>query len=93
MYSEKTAPEEILVDQNVDWHRVCTVAYECRVTCNLCQRHYEITHPEDVKKDNFGKWKHLGFHNTPYHVRFDDKGEIELEKCAPGASGNDIFDV
>ena len=51
----------------------------------------KLSHPDDVKKDNFGKWKHSGSHQTPYHVSFGKDGEIDLEKCAHGASGDDVF--
>ena len=40
-----------------------------------------LDHPDDVKKDNFGKWKHSGSHQTPYRVSFGAKGEVvDLEK-------------
>ena len=51
----------------------------------------KLKHPDDVKKDSFGKWKHLGSHKTPYRVTFDEDGEIELMKCAPGVSGDNTF--
>lgn len=51
----------------------------------------KLSNADDVKKDNFGKWKHLGSHQSLYHVKFGEDGEIDLEKCAPGASGDDIY--
>ena len=33
----------------------------------------------------------LESHKTPYRVTFDKDGEIELMKCAPGVSGDNIF--
>ena len=50
-----------------------------------------LQHADDVKKDNFGKWVHSGSHKTQYHVNFDENGKVHLEKCCPGASGEDIY--
>jgi len=36
-------------------------------------------------------WNIQMMFQTPYHVQFNEDGEVELEKCAPGASGDNVF--
>ena len=51
----------------------------------------KLDHPDDVKKDNFGKWEHSGSHPEVFRCSFDDQGSVSIEKCAPGASGNNVY--
>ena len=50
----------------------------------------KLAHPDDVKQDSFGIWKHSGSHTQLFKVYVDDDGEVDVEKCAPGASGDNI---
>ena len=50
----------------------------------------KLADPEDVKNDNFGSWSHSGSHPTTYKVHVNKDGYVNVEKCAPGASGADV---
>ena len=50
-----------------------------------------LGHPDDIKKDSFGKWNHSGSHTVPFHTKILDDGYIELEKCAAGVSGDNVY--
>jgi len=90
-YSEEQLLK-ILLDPKVDPHRICTLwPVDITSSATFLIDITKLKHPDDVKKDNFGKWKHSGSHQTPYHVQFNEDGEVELEKCAPGASGDNVF--
>lgn len=51
----------------------------------------KLQHPDDVKNDAFGKWEHLGSHNTLFRTWKNDDGDFQAEKCSPGASGQNVF--
>ena len=45
----------------------------------------KLHHPDDAKKDNFGRWEHVGSHTTLFKVQ--QSGDVmEIEKCASEAS-------
>lgn len=64
--------------------------------CETNQYHQDIIdisqleHPDDVKNDNFGTWKHSGSHPQLYQVQVEDDGNLHVEKCAPGATGENV---
>ena len=47
-----------------------------------------LKHPDDVRKDFFGKWIHSGSHPFTFKATIQKDGDVNVEKCAPGASGN-----
>ncbi len=47
----------------------------------------KLKHPDDVRKDFFGKWNHSGSHPVPFKTNITDD-HVRVERCAPGASGN-----
>ena len=49
----------------------------------------KLKHPDDVKNDNFGTWKHSGSHPQVYRVQVEDDGS-RVEKYAPGATGDNV---
>ncbi len=51
-------------------------------------------HPDGVKNDNFGTWKHSGSHPQTYRVQVEgEDGYVHFEKCAPGTTGDDAVDL
>ena len=50
-----------------------------------------LGHPDDIKKDSFGKWTYSGSHIVSFHASFFKDGYIDVEKCAPGASGSNVY--
>ena len=47
----------------------------------------KLAHPDDVKSDNFGVWTHSGSHQQLFKVHVDMDGYVQVQKCAPGATG------
>ena len=81
-YSEETILN-ILLDPNLDQSRICSVwPVNVKSSSTFVIDISKLSHPDDVKKDNFGKWKHSGSHQTPYHITFRKDSEIDLEKYA-----------
>jgi len=37
------------------------------------------------------RWEHSGSHILPFHTHVREDGFTETEKCAPGATGSDVF--
>ena len=50
-----------------------------------------LAHPEDVKKDDFGKWDYKGSHPVAFHVCFRNDGSICIERCQNEERQGDIF--
>ena len=51
----------------------------------------KLKHPDDVKKDFFGKWNHSGSHPLSFKARNIADEKIEVERCAPGVSVNVFY--
>ena len=50
----------------------------------------KLKDPDDVRKDFFGKWNHSGSH--PLLIRAAvNEDSVEVERCAPGATGNNVY--
>ena len=49
-----------------------------------------LQHPEDVKKEDFGKWNYSGFHVLHYQVEKMPEDELVLERVLPGTQGSSI---
>ena len=50
----------------------------------------KLEHPDDAKKDNFGKWVHSGSHTIPFKAWFAEDGAVEFERLEPGSTGPDV---
>ena len=51
----------------------------------------KLNHPDDVKKYFFSKWNHSGSHPLLFVAQFGTESHVEVERCAPGASGKYVF--
>ena len=51
----------------------------------------KLAHPDDVKKDMYGKWIHSGSHADAFHCLYTDNGNVCIEKAADGASGDTVY--
>ena len=49
-----------------------------------------LKHPDDVKKDMYGRWEYSGSHPEVFRCSFDQFDNIQIEKCAPGATGSNV---
>ncbi len=81
----------ILLDPALPISKVCSV----RPTNIVRSATYiidisKLVHPDDVKNDNFGTWKHSGSHPQAYRVQVEGDGYVRVEKCAPGATSEDV---
>ena len=50
-----------------------------------------LKHPDDVKKDMYGRWEYSGSHPEVFRCSFDQFDNIRIEKCAPGATGSNVY--
>lgn len=50
----------------------------------------KLAHPDDIKKDMYGKWIHKGSHTDVFMCTYDSDS-INIEKAAVGASGNNVY--
>lgn len=49
-----------------------------------------LKHPDDVRKDFFGKWIYSGSH--PFAFKASMSGNVvDVERCAPGATGSVFY--
>ena len=48
------------------------------------------THPDDIKNENLGKWKHSGSHLVYFKVEAEDDDHVFAEKCAVSTSEENI---
>ena len=51
----------------------------------------KLAHPDDIKKDMYGKWIHSGSHADVFKCTYRDDDSVYIEKAALGASGDNIF--
>ena len=52
-----------------------------------------LEHQDDIKNDNFGKWDHSGSHPLLFRVQIESDDYMYKEKCAPGATGENVVMV
>ena len=50
-----------------------------------------LKHPDDVKKDMYGRWTYSGSHPEVFRCSFDEFDDVVIEKCVPGASGSNVY--
>ena len=83
---------EILLDPNIDENRVakqrplqtqCSSTFIVDIT--------KLAHPDDIKKDMYGKWLYKGSHTDVFLCSFDEGKKVCVEKAAPGASGPNVY--
>lgn len=84
---------KLLLDPNIDRCRVCCSWPVSGVTSNatFVVDITSLKHPDDVRKDFFGKWIHSGSHPFTFKATIEKDGDVFVEKCAPGASGNVFY--
>ncbi len=82
-----------LLNPNIDRQRVCTTWPVSNINHNAAfvVDVTQLKHPDDVRKDYFGKWIHSGSHPFTFKASFTEEGEVSVEKCAPGATGSVFY--
>ena len=51
----------------------------------------DLKHPDDIKKDMYGKWLHRGSHTDVFRCSFDEQGKVHVEKAAQGDPGDTVY--
>ena len=51
----------------------------------------QLSHPDDIKKDMYGKWLSKGSHTDVFRCSFDDDNKVIVEKAGPAASGSNVY--
>ena len=83
---------QILLDPKIDVDRIakqrplqthCSSTFVVDIT--------QLSHPDDIKKDMYGKWLYKGSHTDVFRCSFDDDDSVCVEKAAPGASGPSVY--
>ena len=82
----------ILLDPNLNPDKICqerptNVTHSATYVVDITKLHL----PDDLVKDSFGKWNHSGSHTVPFHAYVHTDGFIEVDKCAQGATGKDVY--
>lgn len=91
MYSAE-AIMKILLDPKISSERVCRKC-PSHVTCSstFVIDVTSLSHSDDVKKDDFGRWNHKGSHPVPFYVWFRDDGSVGVERCQEGGEGEVFY--
>lgn len=85
---------KILLNPNIDPNRICRTspsnikqssAYVVDLDC--------LDHPDDVKKDEFGKWNYSGSHVFHYRSERTPEGDLEFERLLSGIQGSNVFQL
>ena len=84
---------KLLLDSNIDQSHVYCVWPFSGVISNatFVVDITSLKHPDDVRKDFIGKWIHSGSHPFTFKATIEKGGDVYVEKCAPGASGNVFY--
>uniref|UniRef100_A0A1X7TEI0 Uncharacterized protein n=1 Tax=Amphimedon queenslandica TaxID=400682 RepID=A0A1X7TEI0_AMPQE len=81
----------ILLNLNINESKVCS-GCPLRVTSSatFVVDLSKLAHPDDVKIDSFGIWNYSGSHPMCFRVHIKELGYVSVEKCAPGAKGDNV---
>lgn len=87
-YSAETVISMLLDpdDTKICSERPTTITQSSTFVINLDS----LEHPDDAKKDNFGKWVHSGSHTIPFKSWFSEDGAVMFERLQPGSTGPDV---
>ena len=51
----------------------------------------KLAHPDDIKRDAYGRWIQNGSHTDVFKCFYGQDGEVTIDKAAPGASGSNVY--
>ena len=82
---------QILLNPNIDEQRIALkrpldAPYSSTFVVDISK----LAHPDDIKKDMYGKWLHKGSHTDVFLCAYDNDC-INIEKAAVGASGKNVY--
>ena len=83
---------KVLLDPKLGKRKVCSVwPVAVENSSTFIVDITKLKHPDDVRKDFFGKWVHSGSHPILFKARITEDEEVEVERCAPGATGQVFY--
>lgn len=84
---------KILLNPCIDTSHICRTwpVTGITVSASFVVDVTSLKHPDDVRKDFFGKWIHSGSHPFTFKAHFKEDDYVQVEKCAPRASGNVFY--
>ena len=81
----------ILLDPSIDERRIATRRpLDAPSSSTFVVDISKLSHPDDIKKDMYGKWLHSGSHSDVFLCTYEDD-DVRIEKAASGASGRNVF--
>ncbi len=84
---------DILLDPEIDASRICCERpMQIMGSCTFVVDLNSLKHPDDVKKDEFGKWHYSGSHVVSYTAWKSCSGRLQFEKVS-GQSGENAFEL
>lgn len=84
---------KLLLNPGIDRKRVCSTwpVPDIEASSTFIVDITALKHPDDVRKDFFGKWIYSGSHTFNFKASIEEDGSVYVEKCAPGAHGNVFY--
>ena len=49
-----------------------------------------LKHPDDAKRDNFGRWNYSGSHTFPFQSWFNETGDLHVERLSSTDHATDV---
>ena len=84
---------KLLLNPKIDCSRVCTTWPISNIASNasFVVDITHLKHPDNVRKDFFGKWIHSGSHPFTFKASTTEDGEVMVEKCSAEAAGRVFY--
>ena len=51
----------------------------------------KLAHPDDIKKDVYGKWLYSGSHSDVFICSYSQDDKVGIERAAAGVSGDSVY--
>ena len=68
---------KILLDPTIPPSKICSVRpTRISKSATYVVEISKLKHPDDIKNDMFGSWKHSGFHPQTYKAQIEDDGYV-----------------
>ena len=82
----------LLLDPKINENKIATRRpLESSISASYVVDVSKLAHPDDIKKDMYGKWIHSGSHADVFRCTYRDDDSVYIEKAVPGASGDNVF--
>ena len=82
----------LLLDPKIDENKIASRRpLECSFSASFVIDVSKLAHPDDIKKDMYGKWLHSGSHTDVFRCTYSNSDDVYIEKAAPGASGDNVY--